>query len=87
MPISIIPQICPTETRNYGVTGLVAVLRLTERIGSIVGPLLAAVLIVGLGYAAAVASIGVVSLATALTFLFVFFALSSRDKEETGEMQ
>jgi len=85
--LAIIPTICPVETRIYGVTGLVAVLRLTERIGSIIGPLLAAMLIVGLGYVAAIAAIGVVSGLTALTFLLVFFALSGRDREQTGEVQ
>jgi predicted MFS family arabinose efflux permease len=84
--LAVIPRICPEETRSYGITGLVSLLRLTERVGSIIGPLLAAVLIVGLGYAAAIAIIGVVSATTALTFLIVFFTLSNRGAER-GEMR
>jgi predicted MFS family arabinose efflux permease len=84
--LAIIPQICPVEVQLYGVTSLTALLRLTERIGSVIGPLLAAVLIVGLGYAAAIAIIGVVSATTALTFLIVFFTLSNRGAER-GEMR
>lgn len=84
--LAIIPQICPAEVQLYGVTGLTGLLRLTERIGSVIGPLLAAVLIVGLGYAAAIAIIGVVSALSALTFLIVFFALSNRHIG-TGEVR
>ncbi|MEM7442340.1 MAG: MFS transporter [Pseudomonadota bacterium] len=84
--LAIIPHICPAETKNFGLTSLVALLRLTERIGSVVGPFLAAFLVVGLGYVAAIATIGIISAATAVIFVVVTVALSTRKLPDTKEV-
>lgn len=82
--LAIIPQICPSETQTYGVTNLVALLRLTERIGSVIGPLLAAFFVVGLGYVSAIAAIGIISAVSAVIFAIVTIALSTRRLVKTG---
>ncbi len=66
--LALLPLLCPEEARLYGETSLVALLRLAERIGSVLGPLLAATIIATSGYDATIAAIGGLSAATALLF-------------------
>jgi predicted MFS family arabinose efflux permease len=69
--LAVLPDLCPRESRRYGATGLAALLRLAERVGSVIGPLLAATLVLGLGHADAIGAIGVVSAVTAVAFLLL----------------
>lgn len=66
--LALLPLLCPAEARLYGETSLVSLLRLAERIGSVIGPLLAATLIAISGYTATIAVIGGLSAVTALLF-------------------
>lgn len=67
--LAILPQICPQEAQTYGTTSLVSLLRLSERIGSVIGPLLAATLIAVEGFSLAILVIAGISAATAVLFL------------------
>lgn len=69
--LAVLPDLCPAESRRFGATGLAALLRLAERVGSVLGPMLAAALVLRLGYGQAIGVIGMVSAATALGFLAV----------------
>ncbi|SMF81260.1 Predicted arabinose efflux permease, MFS family [Tistlia consotensis] len=66
--LALLPILCPEEARTYGETSLVSLLRLSERVGSVIGPLLAATLIATSGYNATIAVIGGLSAVTALLF-------------------
>lgn len=66
--LALLPILCPSEAQLYGETSLVSLLRLSERIGSVIGPLLAATMIATSGYNATIAVIGGLSAATALLF-------------------
>jgi predicted MFS family arabinose efflux permease len=89
--LAVLPELCPEESRRFGATGLAALLRLAERVGSVIGPLLAAALVLRLGHAEAIAAIGMVSATTALAFLLLMLA-STRggrvlvDRQPPGRM-
>lgn len=60
--LAVVPELCPELAEQVGSATLYGYLRFAERIGSIVGPLLAAVLTAELGFTAAIAAIGGASL-------------------------
>ncbi|MBC7906327.1 MAG: MFS transporter [Rhodospirillaceae bacterium] len=66
--LAMIPDLCWTECRNMGQTNVLAFVRLVERIGSTVGPLLAAAFIPVWGVDGAVVALGGVVLAMAVLF-------------------
>ncbi|WP_236686342.1 MFS transporter [Paramagnetospirillum magnetotacticum] len=72
--LAMIPDLCWTECRAIGQTNVLAFLRLAERIGSFVGPLLAAVLIPVYGYQGAIIALGWVVLSMAAVFAVLSFA-------------
>ena len=76
--LAILPDICPKESQAFGTTGLSALLRLAERTGSVIGPLLAAALALQLGYVTAIGVIGIVSAGTAAVFLLLMLVFSTR---------
>lgn len=67
--LAVLPDLCPEESRRFGATSLAALLRLAERVGSVLGPMLAAALVLRLGYVSAIGVIGVISAATAIGLL------------------
>jgi len=69
--LAVLPELCPAESRRFGATGLAALLRLAERVGSMLGPMLAAGLVLHVGYGPAISVIGMVSAAAALGFLLL----------------
>ncbi len=83
--LAVLPDLCPAESRRYGATGLAALLRLAERVGSVIGPLLAAALVLRLGHADAIAAIGLFSLATALAFLLLMLLMTRAGRVATDE--
>ncbi len=75
--LAAVPDICWIECRNFGQTSVLAQMRLLERIGSTAGPLLGAALVPAMGYAGAIAALGVGVLASALVFAVASFAYGS----------
>lgn len=78
--LAILPELCPEESRRYGMTGLAALLRLAERVGSVIGPLLAAALVLRLGHSPAIGAIGAVSAASAAVFLLLMLLGRGHDR-------
>ena len=72
--LAMIPDLCWTECRNLGQTNVLAFLRLAERVGSVVGPLLAAAFIPVYGYSGAIIALGVVVLGMSVVFALLSFA-------------
>ncbi|TAN56579.1 MAG: MFS transporter [Magnetospirillum sp.] len=72
--LAMIPDLCWTECRNMGQTNVLAFLRLAERVGSVIGPLLAAAFIPLYGYSGAVIALGVVVMAMSAVFALLSFA-------------
>ncbi|MBI2242264.1 MAG: MFS transporter [Magnetospirillum gryphiswaldense] len=66
--LALIPDICWVECQHYGRTQVLALLRTLERIGSVVGPLLAAVFWPLWGAEGAIVAIGSVVLGMAAVF-------------------
>ncbi len=66
--LAVVPELCPELAARLGVATLYGYLRLAERIGSIVGPALAALLAGLFGFTAAIGAIGAVSLVTAIGY-------------------
>ncbi len=75
--LAMIPDVCWTECRNIGQTNVLAFLRLAERVGSVVGPLLAAAFIPLYGYTGAIVALGVVVLGMSMVFALLSFAYGS----------
>ena len=75
--LAVIPDICWIECRTLGQTNVLAQVRLLERIGSVAGPLLAAVLVPIAGYNGSIALLGVLVLAMALVFAAASVAFGS----------
>ncbi|OAN43037.1 MFS transporter permease [Paramagnetospirillum marisnigri] len=75
--LAMIPDICWTECRNIGQTNVLAFLRLTERIGSVIGPFLAAAFIPLFDYTGAVVALGWVVLGMSTVFALLSFAFGS----------
>jgi predicted MFS family arabinose efflux permease len=72
--LAVLPDLCPEESQRFGATGLAALLRLAERIGSVLGPMLAAALVLRLGYASAIGVIGAISAVSAVGLLLAMLA-------------
>ncbi|RAU22279.1 MFS transporter permease [Paramagnetospirillum kuznetsovii] len=75
--LAIIPDICWTECRNMGQTNVLAFLRLAERVGSVIGPFLAAAFIPIYGISGAVIALGAVVLGMSVVFALLSFAYGS----------
>lgn len=74
--VALVSEYCAEECRRYGNAAVLGVFRLTERAGSIIGPLLAAVAAGPLGYDRAAAVLGL--LVAASTLLLGVLVLSGR---------
>lgn len=83
--LALLPVLCPDEARLYGETSLVSLLRLSERIGSVVGPLLAATIIATSGYNATIAVIGGFSAVTALLFYPLAIRIGPAARDVPGD--
>jgi len=66
--LALIPDICWIECHHYGRTQVLALLRTLERVGSVVGPLLAAVFLPLWGAEGAIVAVGSVVLGMAAVF-------------------
>ncbi|MDO8608278.1 MAG: MFS transporter [Phaeospirillum sp.] len=75
--LAMIPDLCWTECRNMGQTNVLAFLRLAERVGSVIGPLLAAAFIPLYGYGGAIIALGVVVMSMSAVFALLSFAYGS----------
>jgi MFS family permease/HAMP domain-containing protein len=58
--IALIPELCAAEAKSTGPTALLGILRVVERIGSVLGPLLAALVVGYYGYEVAAQTIGII---------------------------
>lgn len=81
--LAIVSEICPEESRRLGMPALHSVLRLSERIGSVAGPVVAAILVASLGYGSAVVCLGAVSALTAVIYGVLEWTARSRHGVET----
>ena len=75
--LAVIPEVCWIECRTLGQTNVLAMVRLLERIGSVVGPVAAALLMPAYGATGAIVILGGVVLVTALIFVVLSFTYSS----------
>lgn len=66
--LAIVPALCPEESARFGSPVLFGYLRFAERIGSLLAPLIAALLVTFVGYVGAMVAVGALSLIPALTF-------------------
>lgn len=81
--LAMIPDICDRECALLGTTTVFSLLRVIERIGSVIGPFLVGALVTTSGFSWAAASLGVITLAASL-LLFLFFRIKGpRRAEET----
>ena len=85
--LAMIPDVCWTECRNMGQTNVLAFLRLAERVGSVIGPLLAAAFIPLFGYVGAVVALGWVVLGMSVVFAALSFAYGSGPHIEAEVME
>lgn len=83
--LAVLPDLCPAESQRYGATGLAALLRLAERVGSVLGPLIAAALALRFGYGDAIALIGLFSAVTALAFVVLLLGSTSGGDSGLGK--
>jgi hypothetical protein len=66
--LAVVPELCPGLVARFGVATLYGYLRLGERLGSILGPVLAATLVGLFGFTTAIAVIGAISLVATLGY-------------------
>ncbi|WP_445681252.1 MFS transporter [Radicibacter daui] len=64
--IALIPELCAAEAKTTGPTALLGILRVVERVGSVLGPLLAALVVGYAGYEVAAQTIGIIVAVTAV---------------------
>jgi predicted MFS family arabinose efflux permease len=83
--LAMVPDVCWTECRAMGQTGIFALVRLIERVGSTVGPLLAALLVPLYGQAGAVVALGAVVLGMSAVFAVLAPAFGSGPNIRTEE--
>ncbi|MEX0758003.1 MAG: MFS transporter, partial [Tistlia sp.] len=83
--LALLPVLCPAEARLYGETSLVSLLRLSERVGSVIGPLLAATMIATTGYNATIAVIGGLSVVTAMLFYPLAMRIGPAGRQASGD--
>ncbi len=69
--IALLPTICGEETRRLGETAVIAMLRMVERAGSVIGPLLVAAWVSRFGFDNGLALVGAYIAALSLLFLTV----------------
>jgi predicted MFS family arabinose efflux permease len=72
--LAVIPDVCWIECRALGRTNVLAQVRLLERIGSVAGPLAAAILLPLFGATGAIVVLGGVVMATAIIFAILSFS-------------
>ena len=75
--LALIPDLCWIECRSLGQSAVLAEVRRLERIGSTLGPILAAVLVPFLGYGLAIAGLGAGLVVMSAVFLFASFGFGS----------
>lgn len=83
--LAMIPNVCWTECRNLGQTHILAFVRFVERVGSTIGPLLAAAFIPLWGLSGAVVALGVLVLAMAVVFAAASLAYGAGPHIEAEE--
>ncbi len=66
--LAVVPEIAARECQTLGVTAVLSIFRAIERLGSVIGPLLAAVLVGAGGEALAMATIGALVVAGSLAY-------------------
>lgn len=72
--LALVPQICQHEIDKVGITTTIAVYRIVERLGGVVGPFLVGALVAFGGYASAVVGTGLI-LIGCVTLFVLFFAI------------
>lgn len=80
--LAIVPALCPEESQQFGSPVLFGYLRFAERIGSLVAPLLAALLVTFVGYEGSMVAVGILSLIPAVTFGMLGFLSRGRTQKE-----
>jgi len=83
--LAMLPDICWTECRSMGYTNVLGLVRLIERVGSVLGPLLVAAFIPLWGLTGAALGLGAVVLAMAAVFAIASAAYGSGPHIETEE--
>lgn len=84
--IALIPELCAAEAKSTGPTALLGILRVVERVGSVLGPLLAALVVGYSGYEVAAQTIGIiVAVSAVLLGLVLIFGPAAKTVSETAE--
>jgi len=85
--IAFVMEVCEQDMENIGRTTVLGLLRTMDRIGSVLGPIIAATLVAVFGYEQAIMYMGIIISGSAIMFLAVF-ALTARSAnavEPAGE--
>jgi MFS family permease len=79
--IALLPVICRPEIERIGETTMLAVLRMVERVGSVIGPILVAAWVTEFGFVPGLTLIGVYLVVLSFLLLTTFVGLPKRSSE------
>ncbi len=68
--LTVVTEICKEEGKKIGLSTIIGIFRLVERIGNITGPIIAGTLIGIYGYQGAIAGIGLLTLSSTIIYIF-----------------
>ena len=84
--LALVPEVCRAECQRIGRSSVFAIYRLLERLGSVLGPVIAAALAERFGYQQALGLLGVCGLLSGLLFCSAFLLTRSAAVYESGEI-
>jgi len=84
--LALVPEVCRAECQRIGRSSVFAIYRLLERLGSVLGPVIAAALAERFGYQQALGLLGVFGLLSGLLFCSAFLLTRSAAVDESGEI-
>ena len=84
--LALVPEICRAECKRIGRSSVFAIYRLLERIGLVLGPIIAAALAERYGYQQALGLLGVVGMVCGVIFCAAFLLTRSTAVQESEEI-
>ena len=76
--IALLPEICRREIEKVGETTVLSILRMVERIGSVIGPILVAALVTEFGFVEGLTLVGAYIVVLSLLLLTTYAGLPRR---------
>lgn len=81
--LALVSQVAPRQVESLGATTVLGIYRVLERVGSVLGPVIAAALIASQGYAAALGGLGWLTLGATVLFI-AFFTVAGIEPRQKG---